>query len=98
MKKLHFWLLAALFTASFAVVGCGDDEVTPSNSGSEDTTGTKDTTTIDTTSKDTVANARLVSITYNGTSATVDIPADLAEEITAEVNGAHVVKIGRAHV
>ena len=106
MKKLHFWLLATLFTASFAVVGCGDDEVTPSNSGSENNTETKDTTTtdttttdtittdtttIDTTTIDTVANARLVSITYNGTSATVDIPTDLAGEITAEVNGAHVV-------
>ena len=92
MKKKHFWLLVSLFMGAFIIVSCGDDEPTPNNPDQTDTTQVdpKDTTSTDTTQTDTTPATRVVEIVYNGTSANVNIPAALANEVTAEQNGAYV--------
>lgn len=102
MQRKHFpFLLVATFLTVCIAVGCGDDEPetptppTPQDTTAVDTTDTipVDTIPVDTIPEDTVVISvdSTIYVKWSGTSASVEVDEQLADQITYEINGANVV-------
>mgnify|MGYP002853491739 CR=1 FL=1 len=99
MKQKHLPLiLVALMALTSIAVGCGSDDpddvtpVTPPDSSSTDTIP-EDTIPEDTVPEDTIVISvdSTIYVKWTGTSASVEVDEQLADQITYEINGANVV-------